>query len=74
MTKYDFETIIDRRGTGCLKWDAWSRRGHAPDDLPHWVADMDYVLVLDGGRVAWQGAPSEMAAANLLVLEGGALR
>lgn len=42
MTKYDFETIIDRRGTGCLKWDAWSRRGHAPDDLPLWVADMDF--------------------------------
>lgn len=40
----------------------------------HWVADMDYVLVLDGGRVAWQGTPSEMAAANLAVLEGGALR
>ena len=35
---------------------------------------MDYVLVLDGGRVAWQGTPSEMAAANLAVLEGGALR
>lgn len=42
MTKYDFETIIDRRGTGCLKWDAWSRRGHAEDDLPLWVADMDF--------------------------------
>ena len=42
MTAYDFETIIDRRGTGCLKWDAWSRRGHAPDDLPLWVADMDF--------------------------------
>lgn len=42
MTKYDFETIIDRRNTGCLKWDAWSRRGHAADDLPLWVADMDF--------------------------------
>ena len=45
MTKYDFETIIDRRGTGCLKWDAWSRRGHAADDLPLWVADMDFKTV-----------------------------
>ncbi len=45
MTKYDFETIIDRRGTGCLKWDAWSRRGHASDDLPLWVADMDFKTV-----------------------------
>ncbi len=42
MTKYDFETIIDRRGTGCLKWDAWSARDHAADDLPLWVADMDF--------------------------------
>ncbi len=45
MTKYDFESIIDRRGTGCLKWDAWSRRGHAADDLPLWVADMDFKTV-----------------------------
>ncbi len=42
MAKYDFESIIDRRGTGCLKWDAWDRRGHAADDLPLWVADMDF--------------------------------
>ena len=42
MTKYDFETIIERRGTGSLKWDAWSRRGHASDELPLWVADMDF--------------------------------
>ncbi len=42
MAKYDFESIIDRRGTGSLKWDAWSARGHAADDLPLWVADMDF--------------------------------
>lgn len=42
MAKYDFESIIDRRGTGCLKWDAWDKRGHAADDLPLWVADMDF--------------------------------
>lgn len=45
MAKYDFETIIDRRNTGCLKWDAWGRRGHAADDLPLWVADMDFKTV-----------------------------
>lgn len=45
MAKYDFETIIDRRNTGCLKWDAWSKRGHAVDDLPLWVADMDFKTV-----------------------------
>ena len=45
MTKYDFETIIERRGTGSLKWDAWSRCGHAADELPLWVADMDFKTV-----------------------------
>lgn len=28
-----------------LKWDAWSRRGHAADELPLWVADMDFKTV-----------------------------
>lgn len=45
MAKYDFETIIGRRNTGCLKWDAWGKRGHAVDDLPLWVADMDFKTV-----------------------------
>ena len=40
--KYDFETPVDRRGTGSLKWDAYARRGHAADELPLWVADMDF--------------------------------
>ncbi len=25
----------------------------------HWVADMDYLIELDGGRIVWQGLPSE---------------
>lgn len=45
MTTYDFETILERRNTGCLKWDAWEARGHAKDDLPLWVADMDFRTV-----------------------------
>ncbi len=40
--KYDFETPVERRGTGCLKWDAWEARGHTADELPLWVADMDF--------------------------------
>ena len=35
-TKYDFESVIDRKGTNCLKWDFFD------DDLPMWVADMDF--------------------------------
>jgi cystathionine beta-lyase len=35
-TEYDFESIIDRHDTNCLKWDLFG------DDLPMWVADMDF--------------------------------
>jgi len=36
--KYNFDEIIDRRGTGCVKWD------EKPDEdfIPLWVADMDF--------------------------------
>ena len=39
--RIDFDEPIDRRGTECLKYDAYAARGHAADDLPMWVADMD---------------------------------
>ncbi len=35
--KYDFDEIIDRCGTNCVKWDG----AENPDVLPMWVADMD---------------------------------
>ena len=31
----NFDTVIDRRGTGAIKW-------RAPDVIPLWVADMDF--------------------------------
>lgn len=35
---FDFNTIIPRRGTGSVKWEAY------PEDvLPMWVADMDFL-------------------------------
>ncbi len=34
--KYNFDEVIDRRGTGSLKWDV------AKGELPMWVADMDF--------------------------------
>ena len=34
----DFDQIIDRRGTGSVKWDKYRDR----DVLPLWVADMDF--------------------------------
>lgn len=42
MTDYDFDTVIDRRGTGSLKYDCAEQRGHSADELPLWVADMDF--------------------------------
>ena len=35
-TKYDFESVLDRHNTNSLKWDLFD------DDLPMWVADMDF--------------------------------
>ncbi|MCI5698815.1 MAG: pyridoxal phosphate-dependent aminotransferase [Lachnospiraceae bacterium] len=40
--KYDFDTVIDRRGTNCLKYDFARERGKREDVLPLWVADMDF--------------------------------
>ncbi len=40
--KYDFDKIIDRRGTGALKYDVLEERYGDADLLPLWVADMDF--------------------------------
>jgi cystathionine beta-lyase len=39
---YDFDTVINRRGTGSLKWDMREPASGASDLLPLWVADMDF--------------------------------
>lgn len=41
---YDFDKIVDRRGTSCLKYDFQVERRGRDDLLPLWVADMDFVL------------------------------
>lgn len=40
--KYDFDTLVERKGTDCLKYDFASRRGRPENVLPLWVADMDF--------------------------------
>jgi cysteine-S-conjugate beta-lyase len=40
--KYDFDRVIDRRGTSSLKWDYGQKLCGIPDMLPLWVADMDF--------------------------------
>lgn len=42
MGRYDFDKIIDRRGTGALKLEVLKERYGDADLLPLWVADMDF--------------------------------
>ena len=46
--KYDFDQIIDRSGTGCVKWDEnppTAPSPHSPTPVvPLWVADMDFAV------------------------------
>ncbi len=41
---FDFDRVIERRGTHAMKWDAIAARSglEAPDAIPMWVADMDF--------------------------------
>ena len=41
---FDFDRVIDRRGTHATKWDNMARLSGitAPDAIPMWVADMDF--------------------------------
>lgn len=41
MKRYDFDTLIPRIGTGCVKWDKPFQIGEK-EVLPLWVADMDF--------------------------------
>ena len=42
MKKYDFDEIVPREGTNCIKYDALERFFGSNDVLPLWVADMDF--------------------------------
>lgn len=37
-TEFNFDEVIDRRGTDCVKWDTC----YNENELPLWVADMDF--------------------------------
>lgn len=43
-TTYNFDRVIDRRGSGALKTDALQERYGRSDLIPLWVADMDFEL------------------------------
>ena len=44
MSKYNFDELVERRGTGCVKWDEKPgvELNPALDLIPLWVADMDF--------------------------------
>ena len=41
---FDFDRVIERRGTHATKWDNMARLSGivSPDAIPMWVADMDF--------------------------------
>lgn len=42
MSKYNFDEIIERRGTGAIKTDVLEERYGSSELIPMWVADMDF--------------------------------
>jgi len=44
MATYNFDKIINRKGTNCLKYDYAVERGKPADVLPLWVAEMDFTV------------------------------
>ena len=40
--KYDFDKIIDRKGTACVKYDSAADFGRPEGLIPLWIADMDF--------------------------------
>lgn len=42
MKQFDFNKIVERRGSGALKYDGLQERYGNPNLLPMWVADMDF--------------------------------
>jgi cystathionine beta-lyase len=70
-TYFDFDTVVDRRGTSSEKWDRYAGR----DIIPLWVADMDFrsppqVLAalherIDHGVFGYSHPPEGLVAAVL---------
>jgi len=53
MMRYDFDRIIDRKGTNCVKYDLTGRIFGTEEVIPMWVADMDFPVagfILDAIR------------------------
>ena len=66
---FDFNRVVERRGTHSSKWDNMARLSgiDAPDAIPMWVADMDFAAQrmatmptreagLPCARIGWRAA------------------
>ena len=42
---YDFDKVIERKGTHAIKWDMIKENGYEPNTIPMWVADMDFATL-----------------------------
>ncbi|MCF6466290.1 MalY/PatB family protein [Clostridium sp. Cult2] len=40
--KYNFDEVVERRNTNCMKWDGVEEKFGNKDVIPMWVADMDF--------------------------------
>ncbi|MDR2404880.1 MAG: pyridoxal phosphate-dependent aminotransferase [Deltaproteobacteria bacterium] len=40
--RYNFDEIVERNGTNCIKYDWRAKKGLSSDVIPLWVADMDF--------------------------------
>ena len=41
---YDFDTVVDRTGTSCIKWERQKRAFGTEGLLPFWIADTDFAV------------------------------
>ena len=42
---YNFDSLLQRRGSDSTKWDALERDFGRNDLMPFWVADMDFPVL-----------------------------
>ena len=73
--QFNFDTLIDRRGTASVKWDKYGGR----DVIPMWVADMDFACApaiiaalrkrVDHGIFGYSNPPAGLVDATIAHLE-----
>ncbi len=65
MKKIDFDKVIERRGTGCGKWDGLGSRFGVSEELakeiiPMWVADTDFMVAPEIGAAVKKAVEFEL--------------